>query len=90
MSLVHWYLLIAAGLWGIGCYGLIRGPELLRRVIALNLMGAAVFLVMVTLAARTEPADGVLHALVLTGLVVAVSATAFALALVARTLSESA
>lgn len=84
MSTVLWYLWIGGGIWGIGLYGFMRGPELLRRIISLNLMGAGVFMVMVALAARTEPADSVLHALVLTGLVVAVSATAFALALLAR------
>jgi multicomponent Na+:H+ antiporter subunit C len=36
-----------------------------------------------------EPADSVLHALVLTGLVVAVSATAFALALLGRLLTRA-
>lgn len=87
MSSIVWYLWVGAGIWGIGLYGFMRGPELLRRIISLNLMGAGVFMVMVALAARTKPADGVLHALVLTGLVVAVSATAFALALLARLLA---
>lgn len=87
MSVVLWYLWVGGGIWGIGLYGFMRGPELLRRIISLNLMGAGVFMVMVALAARTDPADSVLHALVLTGLVVAVSATAFALALLARLLA---
>jgi len=82
------YYACAAFLLGIGLYGLWKGPELLRRILALNLLGAGIFLLMVTLAYRPvlqgEAADSVLHALVLTGLVVAVSATAFALALLGR------
>lgn len=88
MNIVLWYLCIGAVIWGIGLYGFMRGPEMLRRIISLNLMGAGVFMLMVALAARIEPADSVLHALVLTGLVVAVSATAFALALLARLMVE--
>ena len=45
-------------------------------------MGAATFLVMVSLATRSAVPDPVLHALVVTGLVVAISATAFALRLI--------
>jgi len=52
-------------------------------VLALNVMGAGVFLVLIAVAYRGAgtPADPVPHALVLTGIVVAVSATALALAL---------
>jgi len=44
-------------------------------------MGSGVFLVMIALAARHDPSDPLLVALVVTGLVVAVSATALALRL---------
>ncbi|CAM5220610.1 NADH-quinone oxidoreductase subunit K [Alishewanella longhuensis] len=87
------YFTLAALLIGLGTFGVWRGPELLRRIIAVNIMGAGIFLLMVTLAYRPvlqgEPADSVLHALVLTGLVVAVSATAFALALLGRILQKA-
>ncbi|EHR42067.1 Na+/H+ antiporter subunit D [Alishewanella jeotgali] len=86
------YLATAALLLGVGSLGLWRGPELLRRILALNVIGAGIFMLMVSLAYRPvlygEPADSVLHALVLTGLVVAVSATAFALALLGRLLAR--
>jgi len=85
------FLFTAASLVAIGVYGFITGPEPLRRVLALNIISAGIFMLMVVLAYRNvgdgavnTPADPVLHALVLTGLVVAVSATAFALALLAR------
>ncbi|WP_240224035.1 NADH-quinone oxidoreductase subunit K [Rheinheimera hassiensis] len=85
------YIATAACLFAIGVYGFIVGPQTLRRILALNIISAGIFMLMVVLAyrglangqARASP-DPVLHALILTGLVVAVSATAFALALLGR------
>jgi len=56
---------------------------LLTRLLALNVCGAGVFLIFVAISYRgnLEAADPIPHALVLTGIVVAVSATAMALAL---------
>ncbi|MAT51081.1 MAG: NADH:quinone oxidoreductase [Porticoccaceae bacterium] len=73
------YLLVASFLWAAGLHGLIVARHVLRRVIAVNIMTAGVFLALVTLAARAPEPDPVLHALVLTGLVISVSATALAL-----------
>jgi multicomponent Na+:H+ antiporter subunit C len=79
------YSLGGAALLGLGLHGAIVRPELLRKVLALNLAGSGVFLVLVAFAYRPDgPADPVPHALVLTGIVVAVSATALALALIRR------
>jgi multicomponent Na+:H+ antiporter subunit C len=60
--------------------------HLLRKVTALNLMGSGVFLGLIALGARTPsgPPDPVPQAMVLTGIVVAVSATALMLALIRR------
>lgn len=60
--------------------------SLLRRVLAINVMGAGVFMLLIAVAYRGPgmPPDPVPHALVLTGIVVAVSATALALALARR------
>ncbi|HAW92409.1 MULTISPECIES: NADH-quinone oxidoreductase subunit K [unclassified Arsukibacterium] len=80
----------AASLIAIGFYSFITGPEPLRRILALNIISAGIFMLMVVLAYRgyddtaVSVGDPVLQALVLTGLVVAVSATAFALAMLAR------
>lgn len=70
-------LLFLLGVWSF----LIHAP-LLRKLIALNVMGAGVFHLLVAVAYRglEAPPDPVPHALVLTGIVVAVSATALALA----------
>ena len=64
--------------------------SLLHRIVALNVMGAGVFLVLIAVAYRGPglPPDPVPHALVLTGIVVAVSATALALALARRLNAE--
>ncbi|RKT46182.1 NADH-quinone oxidoreductase subunit K [Thiocapsa rosea] len=70
-------ILVLLGLWSF----LVHAP-LLRKLIAINVMGAGVFLILVAIAYRgidTAP-DPIPHALVLTGIVVAVSATALALA----------
>ncbi|MGB5598700.1 MAG: NADH-quinone oxidoreductase subunit K [Thiothrix litoralis] len=73
--------LLAVGLWGAWLHA-----EPLRKVISVNVMGAGVFLLLITLAYRGENVspDPLLHALVLTGIVVAISATALAVALIRR------
>lgn len=81
MNSIAVYLVAGILLWVIGLYGLLVNRHVVRRVIALNLMSSGVFMVMVTLAMRASPPDPVLHALVLTGLIVAVCSTAFALRL---------
>lgn len=64
--------------------------SLLHRVVAINVLGAGVFMILVAIAYRGPgvPPDPIPHALVLTGIVVAVSATALALALARRLTAE--
>lgn len=76
------------GLAGIAlfCLGLrmaFSPAALLRRVLAINVAGAGLFLLLIAVAYRGTGMlpDPVPHALVLTGIVVAFSATALALAL---------
>jgi multicomponent Na+:H+ antiporter subunit C len=78
------YALSGVALLGVGLLGVFAHRSLVRRAIALNFAASGVFLVLVALARRSEPADPVPHALVLTGLVVGVSSTALLLALAAR------
>lgn len=84
------FSLTAVALFGIGLYGFFAYRHVLRKILALNVMGNAVFLLLITLAAR-DPAriDPIPHALVLTGIVIAISATAFALALARRCQRET-
>jgi multicomponent Na+:H+ antiporter subunit C len=74
------------GLIALGLYALIVHAHLLRKILAINVMGSGVFLLLVALAKRTTsaPPDPVPHAMVITGIVVAVSATALALSLMLK------
>ncbi len=80
------YFLAGAGLFGIGLYALIAYAHLLRKILAVNVMGSGVFLLFITFAYRAPGGlpDPVPHAMVLTGIVVSISATALALALACR------
>ena len=86
MNNIYLYTIVGAGLFSLGLYALIIHRHLLRKILAINIMGSGVFLILVALAARTQGRvpDPVPHAMVITGIVVAVSATALALALMLR------
>jgi multicomponent Na+:H+ antiporter subunit C len=86
------------GLWGavavgLGLYGMIVNPQPLRKILAFNLLGSGVFLLFGVVARRGAAAglrgDPVPQAMVITGLVVAFSATALAVALVLRLLQTT-
>ncbi len=78
-------------LFCITLYAVAFHPHFLRKLLALNIMGSAVFLVLVSIAARAPGAapDPVPLAMVLTGIVVAVAATAFGLVLARRIHEET-
>ncbi len=72
-------------LFGIGLCGLIIAAHILRKILAVNIMGIGVFMVLVATADNAAGApDPVPHAMVLTGIVVAVAGSALALSLVSR------
>jgi multicomponent Na+:H+ antiporter subunit C len=83
MSAALLYALAGAALFALGLYALLVRAHLLRKILGFNVMGSGVFLVLVGLAQRDGP-DPVPQAMVLTGIVVAVSATALALILMRR------
>ena len=78
--------LCAAVAIGLGLYGLITNPQPLRKILAFNLLGSGVLVFFGVVARRGAAAglggDPVPQALVITGIVVAFSATALAIALV--------
>lgn len=80
--------LCAAGLVGLGLFGLIVHPTPLRKLLSFNLLGAGVFLLFGVAAKRGAAmgfsGDPVPQALVITGIVVAFSASALAVALLVR------
>lgn len=86
MSAALIYGLVGVGLFAIGLRGLLYYRHLLRKILALNIMGSGVFLLLAALATRTNTAipDPVPHAMIITGIVVAVAATALALVLMLK------
>lgn len=88
MTLALLYGLAGIALVAIGLYAALAARHMLRRLLGLNVLGSGVFMMLVALASRSTGAvgrpDPVPHAMALTGIVVAVSATALALALLRR------
>jgi len=88
------YSLTSAFLFVIGIGGVFLSRHFLKKIIATIIMGGGVYLVFVSFAQRDALlfaeqdalsfADPVPHALVITGIVVAVASAAFALALARR------
>ena len=85
--------LCAAALIGLGLFGLIVNPHPLRKILAFNVVGSGVFLLFGAIAHRGAGAgmggDPVPQALLITGIVVAFSATALAVALLLRLFDET-
>ena len=83
----------AALLVGIGLFGVIISPHPLRKLLAFNLLGSGVFMLLGAVARRGAAAgmggDPVPQALLITGIVVAFSATALAVALLLRLFNET-
>lgn len=80
--------LCGAALVGIGLFCIVCHPDLLRRIIGFNILGAGIFLVFGAVARRGAAmglgGDPVPQAMVITGIVVAFAATALAVALLRR------
>ncbi len=93
MSAATVFGLCGAALVGLGLYGLVVHPGLLRKILAFNLLGGGVFLLFGVIARRGAMAglgaDPIPQALVITGIVVAFAATALAVALVLRLFQET-
>jgi multicomponent Na+:H+ antiporter subunit C len=87
------YGLCAAALVGVGTYGFIVNPQPLRKILAFNVVGNGVFLLFGAIAHRGGAlgwgGDPVPQALLITGIVVAFSATALAVTLLLRLADEA-
>ena len=88
MSAADLYGLAGSALVGIGLYGLVVQAQILRKILAVNLLGAGIFLLFGVVARRGAVpglgSDPVPQAMVITGIVVAFAATAIAVALLLR------
>lgn len=82
MNTVPWFGIAAALLIGLGLFGILTQPMLLRKIVSFNVLGSGVFLMFGVIARRGAAAglagDPVPHAFVITGIVVAFSASALA------------
>ena len=80
------YTLVGLALFCLALHAVIVAGTALRKIIAVNVMSSGVFLVLVALARRVPgpSPDPIPHAMVITGIVVAVSATALAIVLINR------
>lgn len=84
------YAVVGIALFCMSLYAVIVGTNPLRNLLAVNVMSSGVFLVLVALARRAPgpTPDPVPHAMVITGIVVAVSAAALAIVLINRLRAE--
>jgi len=91
MNSVILYVLAGVILICMGMFGIVVVENLVRKILAVNIMSTGVFLLLIAFARRSEDPfpDPVPHAMVLTGIVVSVSATAVALSLVYRLKASS-
>ncbi|SDB45642.1 multisubunit sodium/proton antiporter, MrpC subunit [Desulfonatronum thiosulfatophilum] len=85
------YAVAAMLLFVFGLAALLAAAHLLRQIIAVNVMSSGVFLLLISISRRDaqEFADPVPQAMVLTGIVVAVSISAFAMVLARRIYRET-
>ncbi|MCZ7659928.1 MAG: NADH-quinone oxidoreductase subunit K [Xanthobacteraceae bacterium] len=85
------YAATGAVLVGIGVFGLLARTHLLRRILAFNVIGSGIFLAFGGLGSRGPGSgvDPVPQAIVITGIVVALAATALAVTLVTRLFEET-
>ena len=84
------FALTGCALIGLGLYGFIVHAHLLRRILAFNVIGSGIFLLFGALGylGIGQGTDPVPQALIITGIVVALSLTAFAVALVIKLAEE--
>ncbi len=93
----NYYYMFAMLLFLIGAFTMLTHPNLIKKIIGLNIMETSVFLLLVSIGyvsggeapivtpgAEEIYVNPLPHALILTGLVIAVSITAFALSLIIK------
>ena len=84
MSQAELFLVLGAVLAVVGTARLPIAEDVIRRVVGLNVATGGVLMVIIAVGFDGEAPDPVTHALALTGIVITVSVSAFALALARR------
>ncbi|TWX69095.1 NADH-quinone oxidoreductase subunit K [Colwellia sp. C1TZA3] len=79
------YAIAGLALFAIGFFGVVVASHVMRKILALNVMGVGIFMFLIACAKRNPlVVDPLPHAMVLTGIVIAVAGTALALNLMVR------
>ena len=84
MTIAAWYLCLGIVVTVTGALRLLMVQDLIARLIALNVTGAGSLMLLMALAARSNPIDPVISALVLTGLVITAAFTSVGAVLIRR------
>lgn len=84
MTIADWYLMLGILVVIAGALRLLMVQDFVARLIALNITSAGSLMLLMSLAARSEPIDPVLSALVVTGLVITAAFTSVAAILIRR------
>jgi multicomponent Na+:H+ antiporter subunit C len=85
MSSALVYSITGLGLFAIGLLGIVIAGHVMRKILALNVMGIGVFMLLIAVAKQDGSlVDPVPHAMVLTGIVIAAAGTALALNFMVR------
>ncbi|SCY98119.1 NADH-quinone oxidoreductase subunit K [Microvirga guangxiensis] len=87
-SLGHLFPLTGAALVGLGLFGFISLRHPLRQLLAVNVIGAGIFLILGGLGRGEGVTDPYPQALVITGIVVSVALTAVGAAMITRLAEE--
>ena len=85
------FTLAGITLFVLGLHAFLARGHLVWKVLAMNVMGTGIFLVLISAPVRLDPgiADPVPQAMVLTGIVVAAGVTAFALGVALRVVART-
>lgn len=76
------FIITGAGLFTLGLLGVVTQRDFLRKLISLNVFTSGIFLIFISTTMRSGAPDSIVIALVLTGLVVTLGASAFAMMLI--------
>jgi multicomponent Na+:H+ antiporter subunit C len=83
------FIITGVALFVLGILGVIVQRGFLRKLISINIFTSGIFLIFISTTTRDDTADPIVTALVLTGLVVTLGASAFALMLIRSFARES-
>ncbi len=84
LSVAQFYLVLGLILVVAGMVRMLVVQDLMARLVAMNVVGVGSLLILLALAARSDPLDPVLSALVITGLVITVAFTGVGAILIRR------